>query len=107
MNTYGRGPDVQMSIEAGNDMAMICHQTDSAEVALKALKNIANHTIDDSLKRVEKLKKKIVQSAAFERKLWDKYDEEVMQLRIDTLGEEAARRTDADTAENYSPVQDY
>jgi beta-N-acetylhexosaminidase len=107
MNTYGRGPDVQMSIEAGNDMAMICHQTDSAEIALKALKNIANHTIDDSLMRVEKLKKKIVQSPAFERRLWDKYDAEVMQLRIDTLGEVAARNTDENSGENYSPVQDY
>jgi beta-N-acetylhexosaminidase len=107
VNTYGRGPDVQMSIEAGNDMAMICHQTDSAEIALDAIKKIANHTIDDSLIRVEKLKKRIVQSPAFERRLWDKYDEEVMQLRIDTLGEEAARQTNDDSGAKFSPVQDY
>jgi len=107
VNTYGRGPDVQMSIEAGNDMAMICHDTDSAEVALDAIKKVPNHIIDDSLQRIEKLKKNIVQSPAFKRELWDKYDNEVMQLRIDTLGEELAKQADSNSGENYSPVQDY
>jgi len=107
VNTYGRGPDVQLSIEAGNDMAMICHQTDSAEVAVDAIKNIPNHILDDSLHRIQKLKKRIAKPVAFDRKLWDKYDEEVMQLRIDTLGEQAARSSDDQNGEKYSPVQDY
>lgn len=106
VNTYGRGLDVQMAIEAGNDMAMICHQTDSAEIALEALKNVPMHTIDDALKRIEKLKKKMVPSPTFNRNLWDKYDAEVMQLRIDTLGEEAVKQAEQPT-ENHSPVQDY
>jgi beta-N-acetylhexosaminidase len=106
VNTYGRGLDVQMAIEAGNDMAMICHQTYSADVALEALKKIANQTIDDALKRIEKLKKRIVQSPAFNRKLWEKYDTEVMQLRIDTLGEET-KKPDVKRTEHRSPVQDY
>ncbi len=106
VNTYGRGPDVQMAIKAGNDMAMICHQTDSAEIAFEALKKVPNHITDDALKRIEKLKKKIPPPIAFERKRWDKYDAEVMQLRIDTLGEEAAKNINQ-PAENHSPVQDY
>ncbi|MGJ8654953.1 MAG: beta-N-acetylhexosaminidase [Akkermansiaceae bacterium] len=107
MNTYGRGPDVQLSIEAGNDMAMICHNTDSAEIAVQAIKNVPNHILDDSLHRIEKLKKRIKPPTAFSRKLWDKYDQEVMQLRIDTLGEEAAKNQETQSGENYSPVQDY
>ncbi len=107
VNTYGRGPDVQMAIEAGNDMAMICHNTDTAQIALDAIKKVPNQTIDVSLGRVEKLKKKIVSSPDFKRKLWDKYDDEVRQLRIDTLGEEAARRTDDSSGEKFSPVQQY
>jgi hypothetical protein len=30
-----------------------------------------------------------------------------MQLRIDTLGEEAARRTNENSETKFSPVQDY
>ena len=107
INTYGRGPDVKMSIEAGNDMAMICHQTDSAEVALKALEEISTYRIDDSLKRIKKLKKCIAKPVAFQRERWDHYDEEVMQLRIDTLGEAAAKSNDNQSNDAYSPVQDY
>mgnify|MGYP000268263454 FL=1 len=107
VNTYGRGKDVQMAIEAGNDMAMICHQTETAGIALDAIKHVANHVVDESLLRIEKLKKRIVQSPDFKRTLWDKYDAEVMQLRIDTLGEEAAKMADNSSGENYSPVQDY
>lgn len=107
VNSYGRGPDVQLSIEAGNDMAMICHYTDNAELALDALKNVAQHTIDDSLRRVEQLKKKIIPSPNYKRELWDKYDAEVMQLRIDTLGEEIAKRTGDVSDEKFSPVQQY
>ncbi len=107
VNTYGRGNDVRMSIEAGNDMAMICHQVDSAQVAIDAIKEISNNTIDDSLRRIEKLKKRIVRSADFKRELWDKYDEEVMQLRIDTLGEEKARTTEDYSGQKRSPVEDY
>ena len=96
-----------MSIEAGNDMAMICHQTDSAEVALKALEEISTYRIDDSLKRIKKLKKRIAKPVAFQRERWDHYDEEVMQLRIDTLGEAAAKSNDNQSNDAYSPVQDY
>lgn len=107
VNTYGRGPDVKMAIEAGNDMAMICHQTDSAEIALKALQEISAFRIEDSLKRIKKLKKRIAKPTAFQRKRWDHFDEEVMQLRIDTLGEAVAKNSDDQSGEAYSPVQDY
>lgn len=107
VNTYGRGNDVRMSIEAGNDFAMICHQVDSAEIALNAIKEISISTVDDSLQRVEKLKKRIIGSPKFKRELWDKYDEEIMQLRIDTLGEEGAKMQEDYSGEKRSPVEDY
>ncbi len=107
INTYGRGNDVKMCIEAGNDLAMICHQVDSAEIAFNAIKEISNQIVDDSLRRIEKLKKRIVSSPDFKRELWDKYDEEIMQLRIDTLGEEQAREVIDYTGVKRSPVEDY
>jgi len=107
VNTYGRGNDVKMCIEAGNDFAMICHQVDSAEIAVNAIKEISNNIVDDSLRRIEKLKKRIVRSPDFKRELWDKYDEEIMQLRIDTLGEERAKEVVDYSGEKRSPVEEY
>ena len=34
---YGRGQDVKLAIEAGNDLALICHRTDTAEIAARAV----------------------------------------------------------------------
>jgi beta-N-acetylhexosaminidase len=107
INTYGRGKDVQMAIKAGNDMAMICHQTDTAEQALAALEELSIYDVQASLKRVRKVKKKLPKFPAFDQKRWDKIDEEIMELRIEALGEEAAKDQSDSVANSHSPVEDY
>ena len=107
INTYGRGTDVKMAIEAGNDMAMICHQTDTAEQALASLQELSSYTIGDSLKRIAKMKKKLPKKTAFNQKRWDKLNDEIMELRIEVLGEEAARDQTNSIANSRSPVEDY
>lgn len=107
INTYGRGPDVQMAIRAGNDMAMICHQTDTAEQALAALQDLPDHLVDDALKRIKKLKKKLPKPVAFSQTRWDKINADIMELRIETLGEDAAQAQDNHGAHSRSPVEDY
>jgi len=107
INTYGRGPDVKMAITAGNDMAMICHQIDSAKTALEHLKELPNYTIDDSLKRISKMKKRIAPPTCFNLKKWDALNAETMQLRIDVLGEEKAKEKRDYSGVKRSPVEDY
>lgn len=107
INTYGRGTDVKMAIEAGNDMAMICHQTDTAEIALESLKELSQITVDDALKRIRKLKNKLAKPSPFNRKRWDKINDNIMQLRIEVLGEEAAHQPHNDIPNSRSPVEDY
>lgn len=107
INTYGRGPDAKLAIAAGNDMAMICHQTESAPVALDHLKELPHRTIDDSLKRIEKLKRKLYEPLKFTREMWGKIDGDIMALRINVLGEEAAKIQSSDTTHTHSPVEDY
>lgn len=107
INTYGRGTDVKMAIEAGNDMAMICHQTDTAEIALEALKELPHYTVGDALKRIKKLKKNLAKPTPFIRKRWDKINENIMDLRVEVLGHEAALRQHDDTPNSRSPVEDY
>ena len=107
INTFGRGPDVKMAIEAGNDMAMICHQTDTAEKALQALQELDHFTTKPVFKRIKKVKKKLPKTYPFSQKRWDILKQEIMDLRIEVLGEEAAHR-ETDTRRNSrSPVEDY
>ena len=107
LNTYGRGPDVKMAIEAGNDMAMICHQVETAPIALEHLKQIPTSNIDDSLKRIAKLKKKIKTPWKYSEKLWKDINDDILQLRVDVLGEEKAHEVVDYTGETRSPVEDY
>ncbi|HCI91326.1 MAG TPA: glycosyl hydrolase [Verrucomicrobiales bacterium] len=107
VNTYGRGPDVKLAITAGNDMAMICHQIDSSTLALDHLKRIPTNVIDDSLRRIENMKKRISSPLKFSRKEWDAIDADTMQLRIDVLGKDAAKKKSDNSSVRNSPVEDY
>ena len=107
VNTYGRGPDVKLAIAAGNDMAMICHQTDTAQVALDYLRELPRSTVDDSLKRIEKMKKRLSKPTKFSAESWQALDDETMQLRIEVLGEEGAKEKRDYSGEKRSPVEGY
>lgn len=107
VNTYGRGPDAKLAIAAGNDMAMICHQVDTAPIALEHLKELPHTTVDDSLRRIEKMKKRLSSPLKFTTDLWDAIDKDIMQLRIDVLGEEQAKETKDYSGEKRSPVEGY
>ena len=107
VNHYGRGPDVTNAVLAGNDMVMICHQIETAKEALNHLKEIPHHRIDDSLRRIEKLQKNAYKPLAFSTELWGQIDNDIMQLRINVMGEEQAREAIDYTGQKRSPVEDY
>ena len=88
-------------------MVMICHQIETAKETLKHLQQIPHHKIDDSLRRIEKLKKKAYQPLAYTTKLWDQINDDIMQLRIDVMGEQQAREVIDYTGQKRSPVEDY
>ncbi|MBK1791068.1 beta-N-acetylhexosaminidase [Persicirhabdus sediminis] len=105
---YGRGPDVEMAIRAGNDMVMICHQIDSAEQALEQLKKLPDSVTVDSLKRIKKFKKKrLPKKMHFNRKQWDKLDAETLELRKAVLGDELALNPELASQPVNSPVEEY
>ncbi len=107
INTYGRGEDVKLAIEAGNDMVMICHQTATAEQAYDALGELSPYAVEDALKRIHKLKKKIKYPPAFQQKRWDKLYEETAQFRVRVMGEERANADTIYPEGKRSPVEDY
>jgi len=107
INTYGRGADVKLAIEAGNDMVLICHQTATAEQAYAALAELPVYMIDDALKRIHKLKKRIKFPPAFQQKQWDKLYKETTDFRVRVLGEERANAETIYPEGKRSPVEDY
>ncbi len=107
MNSYGRGPDIKAAIEAGNDMAMICHQTLTSEAALEVLDTIDSYIIGDAEKRVKKFKKGMKPPTGFSNQKWKALNAEVMKLRIEVYGEEKAKAKPSYDWETRSPVEDY
>jgi len=67
---YGRGEDVKLALSAGNDLAMICHQTDSAEVAAKAISELPISLRDDSKERLARFRKKMSSPLYYSDKKW-------------------------------------
>ncbi len=55
---YGRGPDVKLAIEAGNDLAMICHDIASAEAAATAIADLPFWMLDEAKERVDRFRRK-------------------------------------------------
>jgi beta-N-acetylhexosaminidase len=71
VNRYGRGEDVKLAISAGNDLAMICHNTDSAEVAAKAIAEVPIGIRDDARKRLARFRKKMSAPLDFSEGKWE------------------------------------
>lgn len=68
---YGRGEDVKLAIKAGNDLAMICHKTDTAEAAAKAIAELPIGIRDDARARIAKFRKKMSAPLDFSETKWE------------------------------------
>ncbi len=55
---YGRGEAARLAIAAGNDLAMICHETSTADAAARAIAELPHQVRDEALQRVEKFRRK-------------------------------------------------
>lgn len=78
---YDRGEDVKMALRAGNDLAMICHQNDSAEIAAKAIGELPIGLRDDAKKRLTKFRKKMSAPPAWSEARWQKLTEKIDDIR--------------------------
>jgi beta-N-acetylhexosaminidase len=96
---YGRGADVKQAITAGNDIALICHQMETADAAVSALQELPRGVVDDALERIERFRKKLHGPLKWSDDKWQKTCAEIQVLR-DTVP--SASNVKAD-----SPVADY
>lgn len=105
---YPRGEDLAQAIIAGNDMALICHRTETAQGALGYVeKELGVSFLQDSLARIAALKERFQVIDHFSQTRWEELNEQGLALRIATLGEEEALLPRDYSGEKRSPVEIY
>lgn len=55
---YGRGEDVKLALQAGNDIAMICHRIETAEDAARAIDSLPASVTDEARERIERFRRR-------------------------------------------------
>ncbi len=96
---YGRGQDVKFAIAAGNDLALICHRTDTAEIAAAALAELPSWMTEDAHRRLAKFRRKLHPPLTWSENQW--------QATCDLLAKLAAQVPEIDSCAADSPVIDY
>lgn len=106
LNGYGIEEAVRLCVEAGNDLVLMCHRLEAVEQARRVLEAMPSATLDPALARIATAKQKLTPPDAFsEGKFW-RLDKEVWDLRVATLGEEAAAKRSPEDGKR-SPVETY
>jgi beta-N-acetylhexosaminidase len=103
---YGLGESVTRAVEAGNDLVLLCHRPELMAEAAEALENLSPARAEQAGKQVESFLAQLQPPHEFSDAKHGAIDAKVMQLRIDTLGAEAAARRSADDGKR-SPVETF
>lgn len=97
---FGRGEDARLAIAAGCDLALICHETDSADQAAAAIEHVPLWQREESLKRIGHLRHKLAGPLVWSDSAWEKNHAALSAL--------AARFSPpGDSTPHASPVQQY
>ena len=96
---YSGGEDARMAIEAGNDLALICHETERAEMAAQAIATLPHGLLDDARQRVERFRhKRLHHPLDWSEAHWNKTCEAIQKVR---------QAVPEDGHDPQSPVEDY
>ncbi len=96
---YGRGQDVKLAIAAGNDLALICHRTDTAEIAAASIAELPDWITEEAHHRLEKFRRKLHHPLLWSEKKW--------RETCDSLAKLAAEVPETEILQTNSPVADY
>lgn len=94
------------AVEAGNDLVMICHRVELVEEARQHLEKLADPVIHDALERIHTAKSKMGAPLEFSLETYREVDDEIWDLRVETLGEEQAKILSVEDGKR-SPVETY
>ena len=96
---YGRGQDVKLAIEAGNDLALICHRTETAEIAARSIAELPQWMSSEARDRLERFRRKLHGPLVYSEKKW--------QATCDSLAKLAKEVPETGLPPNSSPVAHY
>lgn len=97
---------IEACIEAGNDLAMICHRVELVEKADEVIATLPDPILYDALVRIEKTKKKMASPYPWSIDRFREIDAKIWDLRVKTLGEEQAKILSVEDGKR-SPVELY
>jgi len=106
LNHFTLEETIRLAIEAGNDLAMICHRVTMVEEVARILERLPRASLDRALENVAAFKTKMVPPDPWDETEFRKRDAEVWELRVATLGAEAAAARSPDDGKR-SPVEIY
>ncbi|MEM8952858.1 MAG: glycoside hydrolase family 3 N-terminal domain-containing protein [Verrucomicrobiota bacterium] len=106
LNEVGFEETIKTAITAGNDVAMICHRVDMVEDAKSTIASLPEQTIDRALQSIERTKRRLPKPSRFSHETFEDLNNQVWELRVDTLGEEAAHQRSPEDGKR-SPVELY
>jgi beta-N-acetylhexosaminidase len=106
LNGYGLEQTIRLAINAGNDLTMICHRIPEIESVRRILETLPREQIERALGGVAAFKKNMQPPHEFSESAFRKIDNEIWDLRVATLGEDAAKKRSVEDGKR-SPVETY
>lgn len=103
---YGLAESVTRAVEAGNDLVLLCHRPELIPEAAKALETISPARAAEAEKQIAHFCEKLDPPHVFSLEAHAALDKKIYQLRVDTLGEEAAAQRSVDDGKR-SPVETF
>jgi len=106
LNHYGLEETLRLAMEAGNDLAMICHRIECVQEAHGILSRLPGAKVERALRQVVKFKERLSPPDPFSEEEFRRRDAGVWDLRVAVLGAEAAAQRSPEDGKR-SPVEIY
>ena len=103
---YGLQDAVTLAVEAGNDLVLLCHRPELMPEAAMALARISPRRRAEAEDNISHLREKLDPPHEFSEEAHAQIDRKIQQLRVDTLGAEAAAERSIDDGKR-SPVETF
>ncbi len=103
---YGLADSVIRAVEAGNDLVLLCHRPELIPDAARALGQVSPARAEQAGARIAQMRKKLDPPHPFSTAAHAEIDQRIYQLRVDTLGAEAAAVRSVDDGKR-SPVETF
>lgn len=103
---YGLAESVIRAVDAGNDLVLLCHRPELIPDAARALSTISTSRANEAEKQILHLREKLDPPHPFSVEAHAALDKKIYQLRVDTLGAEAASSRSVDDGKR-SPVETF